>query len=95
MLSLVVLQERSDLEETRSALIISNAEMKKDLKDIEDRILQKLSSSEGSAVDDIDLILTLEASKVKSEEIKVKLSLKSNTKYYSIMCHVFRDAAAS
>ncbi|XP_043269180.1 dynein axonemal heavy chain 1-like [Venturia canescens] len=79
MLSLVVMQERSDLEETRSALIISNAEMKKDLKDIEDRILQRLSSSEGSAVDDVDLILTLEASKVKSEEIKVKVSSAETT----------------
>ena len=74
MLSLVVMQERPDLEESRSALIISSAEMKKDLKNIEDRILQKLSASEGSAVDDIDFILTLEASKVKSEEIKVYIT---------------------
>ena len=71
MLSLVVLQERPDLEETRSALIISSAQMKRDLKQIEDRILYRLSVSEGSAVDDIDLIITLEASKAKSEEIKV------------------------
>lgn len=71
MLSLVVLQERSELEETRSALVVSNAQMKRELKDIEDRILYRLALSEGSAVDDIDLILTLEASKVKSEEIEV------------------------
>ncbi|CAB0035010.1 unnamed protein product, partial [Trichogramma brassicae] len=73
MLSLVVMQECPDLEETRSALIVSSADMKRELRDIEDRILQRLSSSEGSAVDDVDLILTLEASKVKSEEIKIKV----------------------
>ena len=80
MLSLVVLKERPDLEETRSALIISNAEMKQDLKQIEDRILYRLSASEGSAIDDLDLIITLEASKMKSDEIKVN---KSNEKLFS------------
>lgn len=45
--------------------------MKQELKEIEDRILFRLSSSEGSPVDDIDLIQTLEASKIKSLEIKV------------------------
>nr|XP_012140860.1 PREDICTED: dynein heavy chain 1, axonemal [Megachile rotundata] len=73
VLSLVVIQERPDLEQSRNALIVSNAEMRRELKDIEDRILYRLSVSEGSAVDDIDLILTLEASKIKSEEIKLKM----------------------
>ncbi|XP_023289892.1 dynein heavy chain 1, axonemal [Orussus abietinus] len=73
MLSLVAMEERPDLEESRSILIVSSAQMKRDLKDIEDRILFRLSASEGSAVDDIDLIVTLEASKVKSEEIKAKV----------------------
>ena len=45
--------------------------MKQELKEIEDKILHKLSSSEGSPVDDVDLIDTLAASKVKSAEIKV------------------------
>ncbi|XP_031787006.1 dynein heavy chain 1, axonemal isoform X2 [Nasonia vitripennis] len=73
MLTLVVMQERPELEETRSALILSSAQMRRELKDIEARILQRLALSEGSAVDDIDLVLTLEASKLKSEEIKVKV----------------------
>ena len=42
-----------------------------ELKEIEDHILYRLSSSEGSPVDDIDLIQTLEASKLKSQEITV------------------------
>lgn len=73
MLSLVAIQERPDLEQARNLLIESNAEMRKELQQIEDRILYRLSVSEGSAVDDMDLILTLEASKVKSEQIKVRL----------------------
>lgn len=71
MMSLVTIQERPDLEQIRNSLIVSNAEMKKDLKELEDRILYRLTTSEGSTVDDIDLILTLDASKAKSEEIKV------------------------
>lgn len=74
MLALVAMQERPDLEEARSALVIASAQMKQDLTEIEDRILYRLSMSEGSAVDDTDLIVTLEASKIKSEEIKVNVS---------------------
>ncbi len=70
-MALVVAEERPDLEEAKNQLIISNAKMKQELKAIEDKILNRLSSSEGSPVDDIDLIHTLEQSKIKSQEIKV------------------------
>ncbi|KAK4887372.1 hypothetical protein RN001_003643 [Aquatica leii] len=73
LLGLVVMQERPDLEELRSQLVISNAQMKAELKEIQDRILHKLSVSEGSPVDDIEFIITLEASKVKSDDIKSKV----------------------
>lgn len=72
MLSLITIQERPDLEQERNTLIVSSAEMKRDLEAIEEKILHKLAISEKSIVDDIDLILTLEASKTKSEEIKVE-----------------------
>jgi len=71
MLALVVAEERPDLEEAKNQLIVSNAKMKQELKEIEDKILHRLSASEGSPVDDIDLIKTLEQSKIKSQEIKV------------------------
>ena len=64
-------EERPDLEEAKNQLIISNAKMKQELKEIEDKILHKLSMSEGSPVDDVDLIVTLEASKIKAHEIEV------------------------
>ncbi|KAL3266451.1 hypothetical protein HHI36_010623 [Cryptolaemus montrouzieri] len=71
LLALVVMQERPDLEEQRQQIVVSTAQMKAELKEIEDRILYKLSTSEGSPLDDLDFIITLEASKVKSEDIKV------------------------
>ena len=70
MLALAVAEERPDLEEAKNQLIISNAKMKQELKEIEDKILHKLSASEGNPVDDVELIQTLEASKQKSNEIK-------------------------
>ncbi|EFN73504.1 Dynein heavy chain 1, axonemal [Camponotus floridanus] len=73
MLSLVTIQERPDLEQERNTIIVSCAEMKRDLEAIEEKILHKLAISEKSIVDDIDLILTLEASKTKSEKIKIKM----------------------
>ncbi|RUS78759.1 hypothetical protein EGW08_013475 [Elysia chlorotica] len=79
LLGLVVAEERPDLEEAKNQLIISNAKMKQELKEIEDRILYRLSSSEGSPVDDIDLIETLEASKIKSQEISAKVAVAEQT----------------
>lgn len=75
LLGIVVAEERPDLEDAKNALIISNAKMKKELKEIEDKILYRLSNSEGNPVDDVDLIKVLEASKLKSGEIKVRYTL--------------------
>ncbi|XP_075234161.1 dynein axonemal heavy chain 1-like [Lycorma delicatula] len=73
------MQVRPDLEEERSAIVISSAQMKFELKEIEDRILHRLITSTGSPVDDIDHIIRLEASKVKSEEIKIKVQEADTT----------------
>ena len=67
-------QERPDLEEAKNQLILQNAAMKKELKEIEDEILQRLSDSQGNPVDDVDLIHALEASNIKSTEIKAKVA---------------------
>ncbi|XP_036367019.1 dynein heavy chain 1, axonemal-like isoform X1 [Octopus sinensis] len=79
LLGIVVAEERPDLEEAKNQLIVSNAKMKQELKEIEDKILNRLSSSEGNPVDDFDLISTLEASKIKSEEIKAKVTIAEQT----------------
>ena len=52
---------------------LSNAKMKKELKDIEDKILFMLSNSQGNILDDEELINTLAQSKVTSNEISLKV----------------------
>ena len=78
----MVAEERPDLEEAKNALIVSNAKMKKELKEIEDKILFRLSNSEGNPVDDVDLIKVLEASKIKSAEIKVRVTISKYVLLY-------------
>ncbi|XP_029455356.1 dynein heavy chain 1, axonemal [Rhinatrema bivittatum] len=79
LLGQVVAEERPDLEEAKNQLIISNAKMRQELKEIEDQILYRLSSSEGNPVDDEELIKVLEASKVKAGEIKAKVLVAEQT----------------
>jgi dynein heavy chain len=78
MLGCVVAEERPDLEEAKNQLIITNSIMKNELKELEDTILLRLSKSE-NPVDDIELINALEASKIKSTEIKAKVVVSEQT----------------
>ncbi|XP_040850525.1 dynein heavy chain 1, axonemal [Ochotona curzoniae] len=79
LLGQVVAEERPDLEEAKNQLIISNAKMRQELKDIEDQILYRLSSSKGNPVDDVELIKVLEASKMKAAEIQAKVRIAEQT----------------
>ncbi|NXL44771.1 DYH1 protein, partial [Podilymbus podiceps] len=79
LLGQVVAVERPDLEEARNQLIVSNAEMRQELKKIEDQILYRLSTSEGNPVDDLELIKVLEASKLKAGEIQAKVVVAEQT----------------
>uniref|UniRef100_A0A667ZHN7 Dynein, axonemal, heavy chain 1 n=2 Tax=Myripristis murdjan TaxID=586833 RepID=A0A667ZHN7_9TELE len=79
LLGRVVAEERPDLEEAKNQLIISNAKMKQELKDIEDEILFRLSSTEGNPVDNEELIRVLGASKIKAGEIKAKVMAAEQT----------------
>ncbi|XP_069045720.1 dynein axonemal heavy chain 1 isoform X1 [Lepisosteus oculatus] len=79
LLGRVVAEERPDLEEAKNQLIVSNARMRQELKEIEDQILFRLSSSEGNPVDDEELIKVLGASKVKAGEIKAKVTAAEQT----------------
>jgi dynein heavy chain len=79
LLSLIVANERPDLEEAKNAIVISNSQMKKELKDLEDKILYLLSSVQGSPVDDERLIETLAQSKETSAEISIKVQAAEKT----------------
>ena len=52
MLGIVVAKERPELEEKKQTLIVESAKNKKQLKEIEDKILEVLSSSEGNILED-------------------------------------------
>eukprot|EP00698_Gefionella_okellyi_P007650 TRINITY_DN186_c0_g3_i1.p1 TRINITY_DN186_c0_g3~~TRINITY_DN186_c0_g3_i1.p1 ORF type:complete len:2618 (+),score=811.11 TRINITY_DN186_c0_g3_i1:164-8017(+) len=73
LLGIVVEKERPDLERQKAQLVISNAQMRKELQQLEDTILFKLSNVEGNILDDQALIDTLAASKLKSNEISAKV----------------------
>ena len=67
---------RPELEEERSALILQSATNKKQLKEIEDKILETLSSSEGNILEDETAIQILDSSKVLSNEISKKQKVR-------------------
>ncbi|XP_041639844.1 dynein heavy chain 1, axonemal [Cheilinus undulatus] len=79
LLGQVVAKERPDLEEAKNQLIISNAQMKQELNEIEDEILFRLSSTEGNPVDNEELIQVLGASKIKAGEIQAKVMVAEQT----------------
>ena len=54
--------------------VVANASMKKQLKEIEDKILYMLSNSTGNILDDHELIETLASSKITSTEITEKVA---------------------
>ncbi|CAM9229232.1 unnamed protein product [Discosporangium mesarthrocarpum] len=79
LLGIVVENERPDLEEQKNKLILAGAENKRMLKEIEDKILHILSSSEGNILEDQTAIETLSQSKVLSDDIKEKQAVAEKT----------------
>ena len=52
----MVAKERPELEEEKNQLIVQSAKNKKQLKEIEDKILEVLSKSEGNILEDSSAI---------------------------------------
>ncbi|RKP20476.1 dynein heavy chain 6, axonemal, partial [Rozella allomycis CSF55] len=75
----VVKLERPDLEEQRNNLILSMAEDKKQLKEIEEKILKLLYNSQGNILDDEELIDALNQSKVTSAAIQERVQQAEKT----------------
>ncbi|XP_045894232.1 dynein axonemal heavy chain 6-like [Micropterus dolomieu] len=73
LLSDVVRLESPHLEEQRNELIVRINADRNQLKNIEDRILKLLFTSEGNILDNEELVQTLQESKVTSETIKHRL----------------------
>merc|ERR1719409_2135262 len=79
LLGITVEVERNDLEQERQRLVVQNAGFKKQLAEIEDKILKMLSEAGGDILEDEELINTLSASKVTSNEIGVALEAAEKT----------------
>ncbi|XP_043195463.1 dynein axonemal heavy chain 7-like [Amphibalanus amphitrite] len=79
LLGTVVSREKPDLEEERSQLIVQSADNQRQLKEIEDKILEVLSTSEGNILEDETAIKVLSSSKLLSNEIAEKQQVAEET----------------
>ncbi|XP_008202999.3 dynein heavy chain 3, axonemal [Nasonia vitripennis] len=79
LLGIVVAKELPALEEKKNQLIVESANNKRILKEIEDKILEVLSSSEGNILEDETAIKILSSSKILSEDIRSKQEVAAET----------------
>ncbi|VDD84535.1 unnamed protein product [Mesocestoides corti] len=79
LLGIVAAMEKPELEAKKNQLIIESAENKRTLKDLEDKILEVLSSSEGNILEDETAISILSSSKTLSQEITEKQAVAEKT----------------
>ncbi|KAK2839526.1 hypothetical protein Q5P01_013266 [Channa striata] len=79
LLGIVVARERPDLEEEKQALILQGAENKRQLQEIEDKILEVLSSSKGNILEDETAVSVLSCSKLLANDITEKQAVAEVT----------------
>eukprot|EP00964_Phaeocystis_antarctica_P076980 scaffold47683_cov66-Phaeocystis_antarctica.AAC.1 len=79
LLGIVVAKERPELQREKDQLVLEAADNKRQLKEIEDKILKVLSESEGNILDDQTAIDILSASKRLSDEIAQKQDIAEET----------------
>uniref|UniRef100_A0A146LY58 Dynein heavy chain 5, axonemal n=3 Tax=Lygus hesperus TaxID=30085 RepID=A0A146LY58_LYGHE len=79
LLGRVILMEKSELESERVALFESVIKNQKRMKELESNLLHRLTSSQGSLVDDEALIDVLQVTKATSEEVNAKLVVSEET----------------
>ena len=79
LLGRVIRMEKSDLETERIRLVEDVLENKATMKELEDSLLEKLNSVEGSIVDDEELIEVLQETKTTAGEVSKKLQIAAET----------------
>ncbi len=79
LLGIVVAKERPELEEQKNALIVQSAENKRQLKEIEDKILKVLSTSQGNILEDEGALQVLSEAKVLANDIEQKQAIADET----------------
>ncbi|XP_032872211.1 dynein heavy chain 2, axonemal [Amblyraja radiata] len=79
LLGIVVRKERPELEEQKDTLVINIAAGKKKLKELEDEILRLLNEATGSLLDDVQLVNTLQTSKLTATEVAEQIDTSETT----------------
>ncbi|KAH6558350.1 hypothetical protein KP509_1Z068500 [Ceratopteris richardii] len=79
ILGMAVKNERPDLEDEKTQLVLQSAENQKQLSDIEDRIIKVLSSSEGNILENERAINIISSSKALSIDIAEKQKVAEKT----------------
>ncbi|KAJ3115964.1 Dynein heavy chain 2, axonemal [Phlyctochytrium bullatum] len=79
LLGIVVRREKPELEEQKNTLVSNVAVARRRLVELEDEILQLLSTAQGSLLDDEKLVNTLQSSKSIAEEVTQQLIISEQT----------------
>ena len=79
LLGIAVAKERPDLEEEKVKLVLQGAENARQLKEVEDKIIEVLGSSEGSILESETAINVISSAKELSNEINRKQEIAAKT----------------